>query len=517
MIIRKPYALLIKNFRLIHFIMLLISVFIFYKTNIALKFFNEYVSTRQFIESTTLINDIVPISLIIFSVLMTIFSILIIILFRKKDKPTAFYIYNVLYFIIFIIICFVSRSAIRTIMFDGIDPRVSRIIRDIWLIAFLAQIIIVAFYLVRTLGFDIKKFNFGEDLNELQIDAEDNEEVEITTRFDADKVKMKSAMQREELKAFYYENKMIIITILILLFIVIPGTFVARNIIANRKYSTGQVIDLDNFNFKVVDSYITKRDYAGRLLFNGKTSYLVVKINIENNNELERGLTLDYLRLEVNNKIYMPKTTHYSHFSDLGTGYIDQKISNKSKDFIIVYVVNDEDLINEITLRYTDKLKVKDKEANAIYHRIVLNPNRIDKDFKILNSQIGEELIINVDELKNAKLNITHFNVRDKFTYEYNKKTKYIINNTGLLLSLKYDFASEIKNSATLFSEFLEKYGVLRYVINDLEYNYKIVDITPKTYFSNDIFLAVNENIKDATSIDLVFNIRNVQYVYKIK
>ena len=135
-------------------------------------------------------------------------------------------------------------------MFEGLDPRIARIIRDTWLIVSIIQIVVVVFSLVRTLGFDVKKFNFGEDLHELQVDEEDNEEVEITTRFDADKVKMKAAMQREELKAFFYENKLMVILVLILLFVVIPSTFAARSYVVNKRYKVGEVIDLNKFNLK---------------------------------------------------------------------------------------------------------------------------------------------------------------------------------------------------------------------------------------------------------------------------
>ena len=39
MIIRKPYAFLIKNFKLIHFIMLIVSTYLAIRTNIISSFF----------------------------------------------------------------------------------------------------------------------------------------------------------------------------------------------------------------------------------------------------------------------------------------------------------------------------------------------------------------------------------------------------------------------------------------------------------------------------------------------
>lgn len=512
MILRKPYAFLIKNFRLINFLILLFSSYILYRTSIALDFFNEYVDTRQFIESETLISDTIPISIVFFSILLIVGCTSIAVLFKKKDKPALFYIAGVIYYFIFIIICFISRGMIGIIIFDGLDPRIARIIRDIWLIAAFLQIPVIGFSLVRTLGFDIKKFNFGEDLEELKISDEDNEEIEVSTRFDADKLKMKAAMQREELKSFFYENKFMIILILILLIVVIPTTLIARNIVLNKRYKVGEVIDLDDFKLKITGAYVTKKDYKGNTLFHGDNSYLIVSFNINNLKEKERGITLNNLRLEVNNKIYMPKISYYESFKDIGNGYNDNKISKESKDYIAVYTISDEDLNHEMIVRYADKLTVKDSKVNAFYYRTIVEPENIDIDKTKVNRSVGEELVIDYKELKNTKFKITHYNLKDKFTYDVSGKTKYIINNTGLVLSINYEFTSDNIS----FSEFIDNYVTIKYKYNNCNYTQKINNITPYSS-KNEIYFAVTESMKDASEINLIVNVRNTEYVYKIK
>ena len=54
MILRKPYAILIKNFKLIHFIMALMMGFLFYKTSSILSFLNDYLSSV----ATTIIHEV---------------------------------------------------------------------------------------------------------------------------------------------------------------------------------------------------------------------------------------------------------------------------------------------------------------------------------------------------------------------------------------------------------------------------------------------------------------------------
>ena len=46
MILKKPYAFLIKNFRLIHLILTIPLIYITYKTTAVSNFFREYVSNN---------------------------------------------------------------------------------------------------------------------------------------------------------------------------------------------------------------------------------------------------------------------------------------------------------------------------------------------------------------------------------------------------------------------------------------------------------------------------------------
>ena len=508
MIIRKPYAFLIKNFRLIHLFMLLISGFLLYRVNVALQFFNDYVKTRQVIRSDTLIGETVPISIIVFSILIISMSIAIIVLFKKKDKPILLYFASVIFYIAIIVLTIITRGVMTTIMIEGIDPRVSRIFRDFWLILFVVQIIVVGFYLIRTLGFDVKKFHFGEDLVELKIEAEDNEEYELTTGFDADKLRMRSKMKLQELKSFYYENKIIIIVILFLILIVMPSSLIAHYVISNKKYSENEVVVLNNYEFKVLETYITKKSYNGNTLFRNSNSYLIVKFNVNNPTNNDVKINMNNLRLEINNKVYGANTTSYQNFTDLGTGYEGQSIINDSRDFIAVFAIKDEDLTDYVIVRYAEELYVKNNEATGKYYRILLNPKNIDKVDNVANLKIGEQLLIT-----DLKLSIDKYNIKDYYTYEINNKTKYIVNKNGLVLSLNYTFTSNAYNN---LSEYLKKYGSIRYTINSKTYNLNIENLTPSS-IKDILYLAVDEDIKDADDIYLVIKLRNTECKYKLK
>ena len=169
MIIRKPYAFLIKHFKLIHFVMLVLSIYIVNRANIIFNFFNEYVTTRQVSSAEYISSNYLPLFLFISSILIITLSIIIFILLKQKDKPKLLYIIIIIYYILFIIFLIIAGMVISTIYIEGLSPQLSRIYRDISLIALIIQIIFIVLIAIRAVGFDIKKFHFGEDLQELQI------------------------------------------------------------------------------------------------------------------------------------------------------------------------------------------------------------------------------------------------------------------------------------------------------------------------------------------------------------
>ena len=153
MIVRKPYAFLIKNFRFIHFLILIFSTYILYKSKLLFDFFNKYASTRQVLTAENIAHTYVPTLLIIFSFIVVALSLIIFILLKTKDKPKTLYFVIICYYVAFIVFSFISRGAINTIVIEGLAPKEARLLRDISLIAFIIQIIFSILFLVRTLRY----------------------------------------------------------------------------------------------------------------------------------------------------------------------------------------------------------------------------------------------------------------------------------------------------------------------------------------------------------------------------
>ena len=174
-------------------------------------------------------------------------------------------------------------------------------------------------------------------------------------------------------------------------------------------------------------------------------------------------------------------------------------------------IINDEDLVGDIVIRYADKIKVKNSQASAFYYRIIVNPVDLDENSNEMSYSLNDEMVI---DPYHVKFKIMHYNIKDKFIYELNNKSKYIVNNLGLVLYLDYEYESEYVRS---FYDFISENVVINYRYDNIVYSEKLSNLTPKNSDLNQIYLAVSENIKDASEISLVFNTRNIKYVYKIK
>ena len=77
MILRKPYAFLIKNFKLMHAILTVLISYLLYKSNTILHFFNEYLESVQIISDTEVISKVFHILIFAFPFLVIVFSIII--------------------------------------------------------------------------------------------------------------------------------------------------------------------------------------------------------------------------------------------------------------------------------------------------------------------------------------------------------------------------------------------------------------------------------------------------------
>ena len=161
LVFRKPYAFLIKHFKIVHLILTLIYIYLALKVNGILKYYNNFISgTESKLNAINYVNNFYILAI----VASIIICLIIYALMRYKKKPKLLYVILIVLYLTTAIIINISLNGLNTIYIDVLDVKTQRVYRDLLQIIIIFQYISICFTTVRALGFDIKKFNFQEDI-----------------------------------------------------------------------------------------------------------------------------------------------------------------------------------------------------------------------------------------------------------------------------------------------------------------------------------------------------------------
>ena len=358
MILRRPYAFLIKYFRLIHLIMAGMLSFVILKSRNMLNFFKDYIAYNGNIEIIS--SDYISYFIFVSLFLIIVLSVVIFYLMRYKKKPRLFYIFTVVVSVISFIFFIYLYNSIRGLETVSVSGRLVRLYRDLARINFWLLVVISIPMIIRGLGFDIKKFNFSSDLKELNLNEEDSAEVEVNTNFDSNSIKRIGRKSIRELKYYYKENKIIINIILVIIAIIIIMMYPFNRYVVNRDLNEGEILSTNNFNLKVNKSYISERKRISK-----NNSYVILDISVISKVD-KYVLNLDEFLLQGSNKKYVPSQKYYNYFTDIGIGYKNYKLNTKEyKNYILIYNVDNSD--KDFKLNYLNSSQI-----------IKLNPQKLD-------------------------------------------------------------------------------------------------------------------------------------------
>ena len=218
MVFRRPYAFLIKHFRLIHLIITAILVYIVSFSNKIYTFINSCIldqvnryNALEYINYNIYIY--IGVGIVLFSIIFW--------LLKYKDKPTMIYILSIFGYVVVSIYLFVLFGYFTGLPNNIIDQKVIRAYRDIMLIVLCFQYLITIIMFIRGLGFDVKKFNFTKDIQELNLTQEDAEEIEVDVNVDTNVLMREVRKQKREFGYFFKEYKVIILGIILILMIIL--------------------------------------------------------------------------------------------------------------------------------------------------------------------------------------------------------------------------------------------------------------------------------------------------------
>ena len=496
MILRKPYALLIKNFKLIHIIMFIFFGYFVFAIRKIYLFFVEYVKNSNFtyVEGMSL-NYVTPL-MFVMALLLLIMGISIFFLMRKKDKPVLFYriliIHSFALIIAFIYFFIFFKSLDNTIY----SPLRIVVNRDIALFIYITNYFFVAFSFIRGFGFDIKKFSFEKDKKELNIEEEDSEEYEVQLNLDKGDVIAYLNKQKREFGYYVKLNAPMLITILVIIVVSLSLYFYYDIFVVNKTYKENEDIMFSVINYRINKSYITDLDKYGNEIENGY-KFLVVNMSIENT--IDEAIRLDEQALRVfdGENYYYPSKQICNNFSDFGTCYANQELKEKaSSEYILAFKLNKN--INNVYLEI-----LKDKRDYS-YAKVKLSTEELSKD--VSNYKLNDTFMI-----EGVDHQVLSYNIYNKTSYEYdecneNKCDKY----TKLVLPTTGEDVLEIKisNLDKLSDEFLDNYLALKYGNKAINSNVlKIID-----RHENSVYISVPQIIANETNITLVINTRKSEY-----
>lgn len=503
MVFKNPYGYLIKHFKIIHLILTGIYIFLTMQVSGVLGFYNNFLlGTVGKIDAVNYVNNYYMIAVI----LSIIICIVIYALLRYKKKPRVLYLGLIGFSLIIALIINLVYGGLEKISVSVLDIKTLRLYRDLLRILVVFQYGSVLIVLVRGLGFDIKKFNFVADLQELNMDVTDEEEVELTLG-STNSLQRKFHRRVRELKYYYLENKVFILIILGVVLICGAGAWFINDEVVNKVYLEGESFNTDEFSFRVLDSFVTNKDYNNKVIGKENDSFVVVRMNVTPNYG-KKSLNLANLILKTNYNSYSSDSYYGARFVDLGVAYRSQEVSG---DYLFIFKVKAEDIKDKMQLFYTEERVVE------------LSPVMLDSTSgDVINYKLGDVIDFSSSVLGGGSFKIDAFEVASSFPYSYNYEISgenfsgqySIMSSRGGVLNLKIasSFVGDLNNYS-----FLSRYGVLKYKVNDIEYVVeKFDDKTPGNY-KEGLYLAVDKRMLEAQEIWLDISIRDKQYVYKLK
>ena len=527
MILRKPFAMLIRHFKLIHFIMLGLMFYVTYNTTLVFTFLNEYISsTLTLITHETYLTLFNTSTFVAFALIFVI-NIIVLGLMAFKKKPIKVYIFNLVAYIYILITFIVAKNIISTLEISLIEIRTIKLIQDLLFGALIAEIITLIFASIRATGFDIKSFNFANDLEEFEIAEEDNEEFEVDLDIDTDDLKRKTNRGFRYFRYIYVENKYVFSVLILVIISFVCGLIYLNMTVYNRTYKENISFQTSEFILNIENSYITKYDYRGNLI-DENYSFVVIKMKMRTLGNIKKVFKTGKFALNINDHNLYPTKDYMTEFKDLGKYYDNNDISNEFKTYILIYKIPNSYEDDKMLVKYYDNF-FKSVKAK-------ISPINLNKKYNAENYNVVETIELENSVLKDSNIKISSYEISNNFKAEYefclrgNCKPSYeyikpVLNTNydKTLLKLEGEFNLDDELSMLKIPnlyEFIKEFGSVSYVINGSKKTFKeqMLEVLPTKFINKKItYLELPREIENASEIYLHFNVRNREYIYKLR
>lgn len=513
MIIRKPYAFLIKNFKKIHILLLILSFYIAYKLWDINSYVNEFMRLGTYDLFGDPITKHINIWLTLSLLVLIIGSGALLILLYYKKKPWKVYLIPIIEYVALMLVLSMIKGFFNIYSTD-IEMTDLRLTKDLLLIFMIGQVGSIGIFIMRVFGLDMRKFQFNMDQEFLELSENDREEIEIGLEIDKYSIIRTFKKFYRNLKYFYLEHKKICITILVVLGVTICYRFVTLIFVTNKSYSEGDFYHVNGYTFQINNSYYSDKDFKGDII-SEKSSFVIIDITITNNSE-PRKIYLENFHIKNSTEDYVTtKKTFAKEFQDLGNPYESTKSLKRGESFncIIIYKVDKNLKKNRFVLYY--------QEAHGTLRKIKLNVKDLSTIETPTTLDLGDPVPL-VLQKQEENITFEYVDFKDSVTYQYKDcqsskcgiRDKDFAPNGSKILEI--EFSSDVFEAKKMI-DFLKNYGKLNYRDDeDEEYVLDIENALSETNYGKVVFLKIPPNAMNAKNVWLDLIVRNKHYIYNL-
>ena len=540
MIFRKPYALFIKYFRVLHGVLTFLIFLLFFCSISLYRFFRIYsVDFRSALTDFSASNYLNIITFIELFFTIALFIIFLVVMIYK-DKPKNVYIFGLLTFIYTFVFYYLTHSTLNGLNTSEIlSVAVSKAYRDFAMIAAILQFINFYFILVRAIGFDIKKFDFSSDLHSMNISEKDSEEIEVALNLDKNKAVRKIRFFFRNFKYFYFEHKFIINTLSILLIAILSIYVYLSGQAYYKNYNQGQPFDASGFTMNVQWSYLLDTDSKGSMIVDteGENPGVILAVRFQTkSSRLKQKFSSGLVTLKIGEFKYRPNLDHALVLNDIGEAYVDQMLTEEYETYLLAFEIPSKFASKKMQLKVNDSSSYVGGISGAKNYYVNLEPEDLRKSTDMGEYKLGDDVNFSDSVLSASYLKIDGFEVNNKFQLNYNycyKDDKCIASHEYLtptatgnyfktLLKLSGSYSVDKKLNIRGLDNilyFLNDFGYISYRVNGELFKKKINSqlVKPISAKTQDCFIEVPYEVMNANEIFLTFNIREKIYKYILK
>ena len=509
MIIKKPYAFIIRHFKAINLVISACLAFIAFvagnlqETFVSLKVQKVYSYNAEYMISN---------NIFIFVVVGLILTGLVYYLLKEKKKPTRAYLGVLAYLIASTILIMYLKSVCNTLTdYSATDTQLS-LARDACIMMKVVGAILFVILFIRGIGFNLGQFNFSKDIREMKIVEEDSAEFEVM--IGKNNYKYARGFRRfiRECKYYFLEN-----LVYFTMIACIAG--VACIVYAGYYYKTyldrakqEAIMTVDGINYSVNGAYITAEDFNGNIVKEGK-KFIIINLTVQNVTSEDIAINTNKISLQAGNLEFYPTLAYNGKFYDLGVPYANEQklISGVDTNVTLTFEVPETTTTRNWTLRIQESIDNNGLKVLVMYRKFKITTKDIDSEDKDTTFTLGQDIKTNTVNHNMFKMNVQKYDFSDSYEIKYALCSSKMIcdlqrkiisstrnsTDTMLIMNLNYTMYDDayFTKTFTTLNEVFSNYVTVIYTVGTKEYQEKC-ELVTNDIVNNYIFIKVSRRIK---------------------